>query len=87
MPLTNWWLTLNTLSRLALITARHCSGAIFLNDASRVMPALLTMTSICPQWEMTCAVADSTAAGLVTSMRWNRAWPLPTPHRPMQAFL
>ena len=46
MPGTTCLVTLNMLFRLVSMTAFQSSGVIFRNMRSRVMPALLTSTSI-----------------------------------------
>ncbi len=48
MPGTTCLVTLNMLVRLVSITASQSSRVIFTNMRSRVMPALLTSTSIAP---------------------------------------
>ena len=53
---------LNSEPRLVLITAFHCSGFMRCSMASRVMPALLTRTSIGPSSASTCLMPAAQAS-------------------------
>ena len=58
---------LNSELRLVLITAVHCSGFIRCSCESRVMPALLTNTSIGPRSATTCLMPAEQASNEETS--------------------
>jgi hypothetical protein len=56
----------NTPRRFTSMTASNCASVIFCNRASWVMPALLTSTSMRPNWARTAATMVSTEARSVT---------------------
>ena len=69
MPGTTCLVTLNMAFKLVSITAFQSSGVIFKNMRSRVIPALLTSTSITPCCStalVKAAVVDSQSATLPT---------------------
>ena len=66
---------LNSEPRLVLITAVHCSGFMRWSMASRVMPALLTSTSIGPSSASTFFTPSAQASNDDTS-HLNTAMPV-----------
>ena len=67
MPSITWRVMLNNEPRLVLMTALHCSSVILWNAPSRVMPALLTSTSIGPRSASTCLTPAAQASNELTS--------------------
>ena len=62
MPGQTGWVMLKTPLRLVSMTSLHCCGVILWNIASRVMPALLTSTSIGPRSASTPAIPSAQAS-------------------------
>ena len=62
MPSITCRVMLNSEPRLVPITAFHCSGVMRWNMVSRVMPALLTSTSIGPSSASTCLMPAAQAS-------------------------
>lgn len=60
------WMKLNADFRFTLMTMSHCCSLMRIISPSRVMPALLTSTSIRPKsltiWATTAAVSSKSAA-------------------------
>ena len=57
------------------MTASHSSGDILASERSRVIPALLTSTSIVPNRSTTLATAGSIVSGSATSRPNANDWP------------